>query len=70
MTAQTRIYLVSPKDAKEGKPRLVRCTHPSNALRHVADAQFTVAVASHDDLERLLTAGVKVERIGAEQGQL
>lgn len=66
----TRIYVVAPKVVEAGQPivrRLVRCTHPSNALRHVAADQFVVAVASHDDLEALLPAGVKVEKIKAEQ---
>ena len=72
MTA-TRIYVVAPKVAEAGKPaprRLVRATHPANALRHVADGDYSVAVASQDDLEALLSQGAKVETIGAEQQQL
>jgi hypothetical protein len=67
-----RIYVVAPKIAEAGKPaprRLVRATHPANALRHVAEAQFAVAVASQDDLVALLGEGVKVEDIAAEQQQ-
>lgn len=69
MVATTRIYVVSPK-AGGGKPRLVRAGHPSHALRHVADDSYTVTVASHDDLERLLPAGVAVERIAHEQQEI
>jgi hypothetical protein len=65
----TRIYVVKSKI--EGvKPRLVRATHPSNALSHVVNSQFTVAVAKPDDLVELLPEGVAVESIKAEQQQL
>jgi len=72
MSTPTRIYVVAAKqqDGKPGPKRLVRCTHPAHALRHVAVDAFDVAVASHDDLEELLGAGVKVERIAAEQAEL
>jgi hypothetical protein len=73
MSTPTRIYVVAPKQPEGDKPpvkRLVRCTHPAHALRHVAIDAFDVAVASHDDLEELLGAGVKVERITAEQTEL
>ncbi len=67
----TRIYVVTPKVA-DGKAarRLVRASHPSNALRHVAADQYAVAVATHDDLEALLGEGTKVERIAGEQQEL
>jgi hypothetical protein len=74
MSAATRIYVVRTKqpqpDGQPAQPRLVRCTHPAHALRHVAVDAFDVAVATHDDLEDLLGAGVKVERIGPEQAEL
>ncbi len=67
----TRIYLVKPKSADGKSPRrLVRATHPSHALRHVAEAEYSVAVATHDDLEALLSDGAKVERISGEQQEL
>jgi hypothetical protein len=64
----TRIYLVTDKSTN--KPRLVRAGHPAPALRHVADAAFTVRVASQDDLLKAIEAGVKVESIAAEQQEL
>lgn len=73
MAAPTRIYVVAPKIVEAGKPvsrRLVRASHPSHALRHVAEAEYVVAVASHDDLEDLLGKGTAVERISAEQQEL
>ena len=52
-----RIYLVgTPSGA-----RLVRASARSQALSHVAHAQFTIKVASQDDLVQALTGGVKVE---------
>jgi hypothetical protein len=64
-----RIYKITSK--VEGvKPRLIRATHPSNALSYVANSQFTVAVAKPDDLVELLTDGVSVESVAQEQQQL
>lgn len=70
--AQTRIYIVAPKVAEGEKVvrRLVRATHPSHALRHVAADQLHVTVASQDDLVELLGRGVAVETIKAEQHEL
>ena len=74
MAAQTRVYLVSPTrpDCEQApvKWRLVRATHPAHALRHVADGEYRVAVASQDDLIALLSDGVAVEDIGHEQQEL
>jgi hypothetical protein len=54
----TRIYKVTSK--VEGvKPRLIRATHPSNALSYVANSQFTVAVAKPDDLVELLKVAAR-----------
>lgn len=66
----TRIYLVADSGTTTTPPRLVRATHPATALRHVAAAVLTVRVASQDDLLTALAAGVKVEDIKAEQGEL
>lgn len=41
MATQTRIYKVAPA-GDGGAARLVRATHPSHALRHVAADAFTV----------------------------
>lgn len=65
----TRIYKVSPR-AEGEKARLVRATHPSHALRHVAAEAFTVNVASQDELVLALERGTKVETIAAEQAEL
>lgn len=69
MAAPTRIYVVKPV-ADGGKPRLVRATHPANALRHVADSDYSVTVATQDELVELVLAGAKVEAISAEQQEL
>lgn len=60
-----RIYIVQPKDG--GPARLVRATHPSNALRHVADNAYTVAVADSEQLLACFEKGIKPEHIGQEQ---
>jgi len=67
-----RIYVVRPTkvSGSDAKPRLIRATHPSTALSFVANSQFTVAVARPDDLVELLTDGVSVETIKAEQQEL
>jgi hypothetical protein len=64
-----RIYVVRPTSG-DTKPRLIRATHPSNALSFVANSQFTVAVAKPDDLVELLTDGVSVESVAQEQQNL
>lgn len=64
----TRIYTV--EDSATGQARLVRATHPSHALTHVARTAFKVRVATQDDLTQLLPAGVRVEDIKAEQTEL
>jgi hypothetical protein len=69
----TRVYIITPKLAEDGKPRmvrLVRATHPSNALRHVASATLNVAVASQQDLIACLADGIKVEDVRPEQREL
>lgn len=69
MATQTRIYKVAPA-GDGGAARLVRATHPSHALRHVAADAFTVKVASQDDLVTAFENGTKVESITAEQHEL
>ena len=74
MATQTRVYIVAPRRAdSEQTPvvrRLVRAAHPAHALRHVADGEYSVEVASQDDLIALLSDGVKVEDIRQEQHEL
>ena len=60
MSTSTRIYTVTNGD----KQHLVRATHPSQAVSHVARSILTVRVASQTDLEALLPAGVQVEEAG------
>ncbi len=71
MATNQRIYLVAPKRAdNEAAPvvrRLVRAAHPANALRHVAADEYSVTVATQDDLVALLSDGAKVEEIKGEQ---
>lgn len=67
MTVKTRVYIVAPKIAEAGKPdsrRLVRGINQAQVGRYLAD-QWSITVASQEDLEALLPAGVKVEK--AEQ---
>lgn len=64
-----RIYIIKPKDG-DAKARLVRATHPSTALQHIAKDTLTVKVASQNDLEAAFLAGIKVEKLGAEQTEL
>lgn len=61
-----RIYTVE----RDGKKRLVRASHPSVALTHVARSEYDVRVATQNDLESLLPQGVKVEDVKAEQQKL
>lgn len=62
----TRIYIVTDGAIS----RLVRATHPSHALMHVVRDNYTVRVASQDDLETQISKGVKVEKITAEQQEI
>lgn len=64
-----RIYAVRD-NRPEGRTRLVRATHPSHAVKHVADSAFSVTVSTQDDLVTLLGLGVAVESIKAEQTEL
>ena len=67
MAAETRVYKVTGVD---GKFRLVRATHPSNARNFVTEKMFTVSVANGYDFEAAMAGGIKVEHIGQEQLQL
>lgn len=63
--AETRIYRI--KNKADGKVRLVEATHPSNALRHVAQASFEVSVAKPADVVYAYEHGAKVEQVKPEQ---
>lgn len=70
----TRIYVVSSRqhDPATGPAvrRLVRSTHPTHVLRHVAEDLFDVQVASQDDLVQLIGNGATVELPGGEQQEI
>lgn len=57
---ETRIYVVS--NTKNPKPaRLVEATSQSQALRHVAQDEYFVEVASAKDVAHLITGGCAIE---------
>jgi hypothetical protein len=58
----TRIYLVKP--AAAGIATLVRAVSQAQALRHVASVDYSVSVASQEDLIEALQQGVVVENAG------
>jgi hypothetical protein len=62
MATATRIYHVNV----EGLQYLVRASHPSAALMHVARNISAVRVASQDDLINCLSDGIKVENAKEE----
>lgn len=62
----TRIYIVTIGE----NDRLVRASHPSTALHHVARDIAMVRVATQQDLVDCLADGIQVEDIGPEQQQL
>lgn len=69
MTAQTRIYIVSPTvplASGSDQRRLVRAGNSAQALRHVVEHTLQVSLASQADLVELVGAGVKVEDLKAE----
>ena len=61
MATASRIYIVS----KDGASRLVRATHPSSALMHVA-RDYACRVATQDDLVACIADGTKVENAKEE----
>lgn len=62
-----RIYLI----ASNRGVRLVRANTRAQALNYVASQEFTVRVASQDDLVKHLSEGSKIETaISPDQGKL
>lgn len=61
----SRIYVVRRKETADG--RLVRASHRDQALRHVAEDEFEVAVATQDDLVRMVELGIKPETAGGKE---
>jgi len=65
----TRIYVVTNSATRE--ERLIRATFRATAIRHAAHQQFTARAATQDDLERLITSGMRVEQAAeADPSQL
>lgn len=71
----TRIYIVernldeadvSEEQQEQPRPRLVRASHPSPALRHVAQDLFSVRVATQEDLVQALKRNVQIEQTGEQ----
>jgi len=60
--AQTRIYSVTGKTT-----RLVRAASQSQALRHVAQSEFGIRVATQDDIVASMQAGSVIEVAGEEE---
>lgn len=50
--------------------RLIRASHPSHVLAHIAAELGQPKVATQDDLEALLASGVKVEIVKPVQEEL
>lgn len=61
--ASQRIYLVIGPNGQ----RLVKATVASQAVSYVAKEEFTVKVASQDELVNALSNGIKVESTKAEE---
>jgi hypothetical protein len=55
-----RIYLVT---THKGERRLVRASHRSQAINHVARTMMEASVARQEELVELVTQGVKVEAV-------
>lgn len=62
----TRIYLARVGDQK----RLVRASHPSPVISHVSRDLIKVSIPTQDELLECAAAGVKVEDLQAQPGQL
>ena len=60
-----RIYIVRNTRGA----RLVKANLRQQALSHVASTEYTVRVASQDDLVQQLTAGAKIEQYKAPEQQ-
>lgn len=56
-----RIYTVNNKT--DGTSRLVMAANPSQALRHVAHAQYDVKAATATQVAELMSSGAKVETV-------
>lgn len=62
-----RIYIV--KNKADGTSRLVMAGNPSQALRHVAHAQYEVKSATATEVAGLMGTGTKVETVSTTTEQ-
>lgn len=65
MTA-TRIYTVS---AYGGKWHLVRATSRAQAISHVARNEYSVSVASQDEIVSGMEAGIPIQTANEKEGK-
>lgn len=63
--SQTRIYTI----ARGNACTLVRAGSQAQALRHVAQREFSIRVATQGDLVAHLTAGGKVQEAGVDSAE-
>lgn len=63
MKPSKRFYLVE----FNGKSRLIRATHPAQAISHVAKEAISCRVPSAEDLVSLIQGGVSVEETSTGQ---
>lgn len=68
MSLDTRVYVITDRKTDQ-RVRLVSAANPSQALRHVANDQWSAIVASQRDLIDLLPTGITVENARAEEAQ-
>lgn len=65
----TRIYVVT--DIRTREERLIRATFRATAIRHASHQNYQAHAATQSDLERLITAGMRVEQAAeADPSQL
>lgn len=58
---QTRIYVVTSSKNLTGQTRLIEASSQSQAVRHVAQDEYAVHVASPKDVAALMAAGARIE---------
>lgn len=59
-------YLIEGTHANAGPDRLVKAATKAQAVAHVAKQDYTVKVASVDDVVEAMKDGVAVETVGEE----
>lgn len=62
MATKQRIYaVIREEDLGKTETKLVRATTKAQALAHVARGEFSVGVATQDQIVEAMTAGVSVQ---------